>query len=349
MGNRKAGLILLMVLCSFLVSIPIIERVKAESNTIVVRDDYGHIQDAINNASEGDTIYVKKGTYHENLVINKSISLIGEDLDTTIIDGAPSEGFRIPIKIQCDNVAVSGFKILYGYTGISMWDVKNCTISGNRIAGGQHGIELSSSEYNNITGNIFESIGLSSAIRLYGASHNFVCRNHISSCVEGIQLIGSHDNTVTENTIKDCMRVTINVGIRLQNSDRNTVIRNNITRSGTGLTIYASNNNTIYHNNFLYNDVQISANEWYALTFGHNVSVNTINENYWSDYNGTDTDGDGIGNTPYIIDENNQDNNPLIEPAIIPEFPSWTILPLLLAATLVIIGYKKRLTKNSSS
>ena len=347
MGNRKAGLILLIVLCSFLVSIPVIERVKAESNTIVVRDDYGHIQDAINNASEGDTIYVKKGTYHENLVINKSISLIGEDLDTTIIDGAPSEGYRIPIKIQCDNVAVSGFKILYGYTGIQMWDVQNCTISGNRIAGGQHGIELSSSEYNNITGNIFESIGLSSAIRLYGASHNFVCRNHISSCVEGIQLIGSHDNTVTENTIKDCMRVTINVGIRLQNSDRNTVIRNNITRSGTGLTIYAANNNTIYHNNFLYNDVQISANEWYALTFGHNVSVNTINENYWSDYNGTDTDGDGIGNTPYIIDENNQDNNPLIEPAIIPEFPSWTILPLLLVATLMVIIYKKRLPKKT--
>ena len=348
MGNRRTVFVLLVILGSFLAAAPAL-GVRAESDMIIVPDDYGHIQDAVDNASEGDTVYVKKGTYHENVAINKSLTLIGENLDTTIIEGAPSEGYRIPIRIQCDNVAVSGFKLLYGYSGIQMWGVQNCTISGNRIAGGEHGIEVSSSEYNNITGNIFESIGLSAAIRLYGASHNFVCGNHISDCVEGIQLIGSHNNTVTENVIKDCMRVTINVGIRLQNADLNTVVRNNITRSGTGLTIYASNNNTICQNNFLYNDAQISANEWYALTFGYNISVNTINQNYWSDYNGTDSDGDGIGDTPYIIDENNQDNNPLTEPAIIPEFPSWTILPLLLAATALIVVCRKRLTKHTTA
>ena len=226
-----------------------------------------------------------------------------------------------------------------------MWDVENCTISGNRIAGGEHGIMVSSSEYNNITGNIFESIGLSSAIRLYGAYNNFVCRNHISSCVEGIQIISSHNNTVTENVIENCMRVTINVGIRLQNSDRNTVISNNVTNSGTGLTIYISNNNTVFHNNFSYNDVQISANEWYALTFGHNVSVNTIDENYYSDYNGTDSDGDGIGDTPYIIDENNQDSNPLVESIMIPEFSSWIILPLILIIMLFSVVVKRNMKR----
>jgi parallel beta-helix repeat protein len=139
--------------------------------------------------------------------------------------------------------------------------------------------------------------------------------------------------------------VTINVGIRLQNSDRNTVINNNVTNSGTGLTIYISNNNTIFHNNFSYNDVQISANEWYALTFGHNISVNTISENYYSDYNGTDSDGDGIGDTPYIIDENNQDSNPLVKSTVIPEFPSWTILPLVLTVTLFSVVVKRNIKR----
>ena len=336
---------MLLILGLVIISILDFEIAIAESKTIVVPDDYGHIQDAINAASESDTVYVKKGTYHENIVINKSISLIGENLDTTIIDGAPSEGYRIPIKIQSNNVDVSGFKLLYGYTGIQMWEVENCTVSGNRIAGGEHGIMLSNSEYNNITGNIFESIGLSSAIRFYGASNNVVCRNHISSCVEGIQIISSHKNIVTENVIENCMRVTINVGIRLQNSDRNTVISNNITNSGTGLTIYISNNNTIFHNNFSYNDVQISANEWYALTFGYNGSINVINENYYSDYNGTDSDGDGIGDTPYIIDDNNQDNNPLVNCAIIPELPSWTILPLLIVATLASVIIRNKISR----
>ena len=67
--------------------------------------------------------------------------------------------------------------------------------------------------------------------------------------------------------------------------------------------------------------------------------------NYWDDYAGSDDNGDGVGDTPYIIDENNQDNFPLMEPVIIPEFPSWTILPLFLTATLIGIVVRKRLVR----
>ncbi len=284
--------------------------VSAEPKTIIVPDDYASIQDAIGNASKGDTIYVRKGTYHENLGINKSLSLIGEDRDATIIDGNSPEGYRVPITIQCDGVSVSGFTLLYGYAGIQMGS-NNSDISGNRIAGGQHGVILVHGDNNSITGNIFESIGLSSAIQLSYSSNNLVNENYIDSCVEGIQIWqSSNNNTVTGNTITNCQ----DVAIRFQYSNDNTILGNNISHSGYGTTIYASNRNTISNNNYVGNTVQFSANETYALTFGYNVSVNTINENYWSDYNGTDNDGNSVGDTPYVIDENNQDNYPLMKP-----------------------------------
>ena len=72
----------------FLMSLGVLPfaTVKAQSTTIVVPDNYPSIQDAINNANAGDTIYIKTGTYVENPVVNKSVSLIGENRDRTIID-----------------------------------------------------------------------------------------------------------------------------------------------------------------------------------------------------------------------------------------------------------------------
>ena len=57
------------------------------AGTIVVPDDYPTIQAAINAANEGDNVYVKAGVYFENIVIRRSLTLTGENRDTTIIDG----------------------------------------------------------------------------------------------------------------------------------------------------------------------------------------------------------------------------------------------------------------------
>ncbi|MDG6223655.1 MAG: right-handed parallel beta-helix repeat-containing protein [Candidatus Bathyarchaeota archaeon] len=352
MKKFQSTIVVALLLFVIFFSFPRIE-VYAEQNTLVVPDDYGSIQEAIDAAVAGDVVYVLRGEYHENLVINKSLSLIGENVDTTIIDGFPtSEMHRIPIRINADNVSVSCFKILYGYAGIQLASVKNCVISGNRIAGGVHGVLLSCSENNNITENYFESIGSSGSIRLYGSSNNFVYKNYITAFVEGIQIYSSHNNTVAENTIENCTVVTtVNVGIRFQNSHQNTITRNTITDAGTGIVIYTSNNNTIYHNNFINNTEQLSANEWYAQTFGYTYSNNTINENYWTDYHGEDVDGNGFGDSAYVIDEYNQDNNPLmtqVDITKIPEFPTWSILPILSAITLVVIKANQKLKQNAN-
>ena len=80
--------------------------------------------------------------------------------------------------------------------------------------------------------------------------------------------------------------------------------------------------------------------------FSTNIWDNGTVGNFWDDYHGTDNNNDGIGDTPYVIDGNNQDNYPLVEPYAIPEFPSWVILPLLFVVTLVGVIARNKIRKN---
>jgi nitrous oxidase accessory protein len=308
--KKHSTLLLLTILISATLITATFPFVKAASATIIVPNDYTTIQAAINNSADGDTIFVRKGIYRENPIVNKSISLTGENCSSTTIEISNS------LRIQKENATVTGFTIkgkggdgILGGTGISL-EASYCNISGNKVTEVTHGMIMFESNNSCITGNVFENIGSSSAIQLNFANWNLVSNNYIDSCVEGIQIWqNSNNNTVTENTIKYCQ----DVAIRFQYSDDNTIVGNNISLSGYGTTIYGSNRNTISNNNYVYNTVQFDASETYYLTFGYNRSVNTINGNYWSDYNGTDNNGDGIGDKPYIIDANNKDNNPLLK------------------------------------
>jgi parallel beta-helix repeat protein len=148
------------------------------------------------------------------------------------------------------------------------------------------------------------------------------------------------DSSIIHNNIIENIH-----GIYLCGSSDNTVSGNNISRNAAnGIYGYYSGNNKFFHNNFIDNTNQI-----YAVGESSNIWDNGAEGNYWSNCNATDNDTDGIGDTPYTIDANNQDNYPLVH--VIPEFPPWTILPLLITATLAAILYRKKLhnTRQSSS
>jgi len=165
----------------------------------------GYIQDLIDNASDGDTIYIPSGTYYENIFIDKSISLIGEDKNNTIIDG--SREFSVVGIVNIDEVNISGFTIRNGEYGITTRSVKNITISGNNIVSNNGiGVNLISSNFNTIKGNIItlnNYTGISIMADPFGpepCDYNIVKNNNITSNNGyGIIFSKSNFNIIIEN------------------------------------------------------------------------------------------------------------------------------------------------------
>jgi len=131
--------------------------------TIIVPDDYPTIQKAINNANDEDTIIVRAGTYYENLVVDKSIILSGENRDTTIIDGGENSDV---VFVSADYVTITGFTVTnsatsgFFYSGINLNDSSNINISGNIILNNMRGINVIFTENSVIHDNIFINDGI---------------------------------------------------------------------------------------------------------------------------------------------------------------------------------------------
>jgi parallel beta-helix repeat protein len=118
--------------------------------------NYTTIQNAVDAASDSDTIFVYAGTYYGIITISKSVTLTGEDKNNTVIDGGSSGNV---VNVTADNVNITGFTVQNGGSsprdaGIELYSVQNCNITGNTINNNTwRGIYLSYSSNNIITGN----------------------------------------------------------------------------------------------------------------------------------------------------------------------------------------------------
>ena len=113
-------------------------------------------------------------------------------------------------------------------------------------------------------------------------------------------------------TIEDLTLTSSYNGVLLANTNNSRVIHNTISDSVFSIFLYYSYNNTIYHNNFIDNSIQHYCAPWNVITKGLITWDNGCEGNYWSNFNATDLDGDGIGDT-YLPWEG-VDYYPLINP-----------------------------------
>ncbi len=397
-ATKKTALLLLLVSLTTSCLLKI-QLGKAAPQTIIVPDDYATIAAAIENATDGDTIFVKKGIYEEEtLEISKSLSIIGQEARNTVVNLHPPlvtttiftqtfTSYSNPIDIEADDVKVSGLTINSDGGEISATgnrtqitgNILNTdvnlrgsyqTVSKNNLtadvtcSGGVYGnvyrnnvvngsISCSSGSYNRF----FANTVLGGEISSGGTSKNNSIYGNTMKNGEGIW--AGYGTVVGKNTVTDS-----EMGISIQGFNNiiyGNIITNNV---GAGLTKLEGTNNTFYANYVANNSVGVlvgtknlshSGNN----TFYHNSFINNIQQtqivnldhtdywdngkegNYWSNYTGSDTNHDSLGDSSYIIcgerytqdypyttySESYEDRYPLTAPincsSITIELPEW--------------------------
>jgi nitrous oxidase accessory protein len=199
--------------------------------------NYSTIQDAINHSAIGDTVFVyaHSSPYYERVTIPQAIRLIGQDRNTTIIDGQERGSI---VTILSDNVEVIGFNIQNGGgenqgNGIGIHNYSNCVVTHTIIQNCNSGIYITNS------------------------TNNTLVNNTLSENVMGISLSsGSNDNRLLGNTILNDTTHGIYIGINLYQPtpqpDGNIVVGNTIIGNNDGIFLWCAQNSLIYQNTIEY-------------------------------------------------------------------------------------------------
>ena len=251
----------------------------------------------------------------ETYILTGDVGRIAVERSNIVLDG---NGYMLPGMISSYDDTIKGNITALNTGGVYLTKVENVTVKNLNIKSSQTGVYLDQTVNCVITNNTITTtyapipqLQVTAGIFVWAGNNNVISANKLADNYNGIY-----------------------VGY---NSSKNTIIQNDIlTSKATGAIFWDSTNNTVYQNNFINNSQQVSTNS-------PNVNIwnSALNGNYWSNYNGSDNNGDGIGDTPYKIDENNIDHYPLSNffngASATPTVPALTKTQLFLIAALVAI------------
>ena len=235
--------------------------------------NYTRIQDALNDASPGDTVFVYHGIYHETLSIN-IIDLVvhGENKDTTVISANSSTA----ITIKQDSVVIEGFTIFalhnssYGDGIYISEDVHNVRIANNNLSNNHYGITIDAyNTYDVVENNIFYAnfLGVTAGV-FFNDGHALIRNNRFVGDFLGLDLHGTY-NEILNNTFLDCSQEGMNqygglstiqnnvflgnrVGL-LTRYGGNAIIGNHFEKNQIGLKGEGISEDLIQQNNFIEN------------------------------------------------------------------------------------------------
>jgi parallel beta-helix repeat protein len=322
MKQFKSMLTLLLILSFLLISLPEIKRVEAQG-TIYIRSD-GSVEGTDKIQRHGD-VFTLTGDIFGGIQVQKSNIVLDGVGYTLYGDGeihGPTDIIGMGVEILgSSNVTVRNLNIKEFTRGIRLTNAFDCDLYFNTLSNNSIGIEMGGidrsystvySNSNRVSGNLIKD-NKDAGIRLYYAFSDIISGNIISGNDEGVSIWGPSSGNIIEY--------------------------NNITSNYKGIHIEVSGINIIHHNNFvdnIYDWWDYGLTPWpFQLPFSINTWDDGAEGNYWSKYYGSDANGDGIGDTPHNLYENNTDHYPLIKPIeikVIPEFPSWTPLLILIVA-----------------
>jgi len=240
---------------------------------------YLHIQDAIDDATDGYRIFVYNGTYNENLILTHRIDLFGEDRSNTIIKGNRTT----VITVNADNVNISHFTITSTnpVEGSSIIRVngENSIITDNIIQSGYHGIYLYYTDNHFIYDNIIRNND-GDGVRLAQSHNNAnISFNTITGNRNGVYLTASDGITIYHNDLKNNNQS----GIFLNGSCQNNIIRKNNASYNGNHGIYLndySDYQTIVFNTIFYNNNSGIVLENSSWNFNINNNIVSGNTNY---------------------------------------------------------------------
>ncbi len=266
--------------------------VPAAADTLQVPHEYPTIQAAVNAAGTGDIIEVDAGTYLENVVVNKTVTIKGDSATSTVVDGG---GNDVVFNIQEDNVELCDLTIRNGgsYSGVTIYYPFNgLTICNTRIIDNVVGVVVSEADGNVIEDNVFINN------QMYGIdvtySINTIIRdNQISESAYGIEISDTSGSQVVNNTISDT-----SYGVYVPFSNNNNINTNTLASNSWNIYLTYSNSNIIEYNNVSGGTVGIQV----MYSEGNSVLNNTVSSSSYGIYLGYCGANTVIGNTASLND-----------------------------------------------